>query len=171
MLTEEGKKTIERSFGAYDFEQDKGTGFYDARFKTYEKHLEEVFRLFFGDTKGMEKDRTLDIREELTKKEFGDRPLLSEEDAQQVSFRQMMTVRQAPATQDDTSARASHDVETRRLFRIFCINMPNCAMYDDFFLSKSVVRLSGPERRTTRHGACAGITKDGLLIQNNLFIP
>lgn len=176
MLTESGKKALEESFDASDFELDKHTGLFDARFQIYEKDLEAMFGLFSninGIMKTYEQDRTLDIMAELSGKEFpGYERILDDDEVKLVKANFVKVVRQKPSEAAvDTSARgASAEVPTRRLFRIYELVMPK-ELYQRKLLHSPVVKiLSDDELKTTDGGCKAGLTSDGLVIQNNLFL-
>ena len=175
MLTEVGKSVLEEVTGATNFELDKETGFYDARFQIDESDLDCVFQSFSrkDDIYGYEQDRTLDIMHELTGKAFPGHPsLLAADEAVSIEIAYMTAVIQrqsAPAA--DTSARgASADVPTRRLFRFYDLVMPESLM-GKFFSSPVVRELTYEELKSTKGGSCAGRTSDGFVIQNNLLWP
>ncbi len=177
MLNEAGKKMLEEVVGASGFEFDTGIGFYDARFRICERDLESAFKTFSSvDTRGAtiyEQDPTLDIMAELSGKEFPGYPtIMSAEETELVRLDFVKVVRQKlPAAGADTSARGvAADVPTHRLFRIFELVMP-LALYQGRMMSSPVVKiLSNQELATTDGGSKAGVTRDGLIIQNNLFV-
>lgn len=173
MLTERGKKRIEETFGASDFEFDEKTGFFDARFQIDDQHLEEVFCLF-GDSERFtwyEQDRTIDIMNELTGNEPGHEGIMSESDRCLIDCVYVKSVRQKPSEFDaDTSTRVTADIPTRRLFRIFELRMSQ-SLYNRKFVCSPFVRvLHDHELVTTDGGSKSGRTNDGYVIQNNLFL-
>jgi hypothetical protein len=173
MLTESGKALLERDFGASDFEFDKKTGFFDARFQINEEHLETVFWLFTMDgMKAHEHDRTLDFMAELSKEEFpGYGHILREDEVKLIRPNFARVVRQKPSEAGaDTSVRSSVELPTRRLFRIFELEMPGM-LFEKLHYSPVIRFLSDEELMTTDGGSRPGRTNDGYRIQNNLFVP
>lgn len=175
MLTERGKEVLEQAFDASDFEQDPDTGFFDARFRVERQHLEAVlkrFELLSGTTNSFEHDPTLDIIAEISGKEFlGYDRILDDDEVKLIKPTFVKVVRQkSPDVGTDTSARASAETRTHRLFRIYELVMP-VTLYQRKIWRSPVVRiLSDNELETTDGGSRAGKTKDGFVIQNNLFI-
>lgn len=173
MLNDTGKKYLEDSYGATDFEFDAATAFWDARFVIDDAHLEDVLSLFadtHGPVQDFEQSRALDIVHELIGQEVGHEPILTAEEAAKITVRYLFSVRQRPSEATaDTSARASANVPTRRIFRIFLLIMPK-DIYEKFAESPVVRILAEEELATTDGGSKAGVTDDGCVIQNNLFI-
>lgn len=171
MLTGRGKRMLEFHLGATNFEFDSGSGFFDARFVLDEEHVETVWNSFWSVSPVLERNPTLDIIAELTGSESGHTTILTEgEVASSVLPIYVTTVRQKLAeVGTDTSARASGEMPTHRLFRIFSLLMSG-QMYDRFASSSRVRLLTDLELATTDGGCKAGRTDDGFLIQNNLFL-
>lgn len=168
MLAQAGKELLEAQIGATNFEFDEHTGCFDARFQIDEDRLESVFYHFehYGI---LELDPTLDILAELTGAEPGHDGILTAEEANLVQVVQCGLVRQqSSAAGTDTSARASAEMPTRRLFRVFELVMPS-RLFEKMQSSPTVRFLSDTELRTTAGGSKAGRTSDGWVIQNNLF--
>ena len=136
-------------------------------------HLESIFALFSnvnGIVRNYERDRTIDIMDELTGKEHGHECIMSPSDRCFIDCVYLKTVRQKSSDFGvDTSTRASADIPTRRLFRIFELRMPQSVYLRSFVLSPFVRILTDDELKTTDGGCKAGRTKDGTIIQNNLF--
>jgi hypothetical protein len=170
MLNEQGKRGLEDIFGASDFEQDEKTGYFDARFRVEEEEVERIFRLFRSPSGQLERDPTLDIRMELTGREFPGYPhLLTPKEADRIFINYYRTVRQGLAkVGEDTSAKAI-DVPTHRLFRIFDLVMPP-ELFDTYLKHPQVRLLDVDELASTRGGRAAGKSNEGLVIQNNLFL-
>lgn len=176
MLNEAGKVLLEEVAGATNFEFDKETGFYDARFQIDEGDVESVFRTFSkvgvcGATP-YEQDPTLDIMAELSGKEFPGYPtILAEEEVGLVQPIFVKVMRQKlPTVGADTSSRAKADMPTHRLFRIFELVMPLTLCQQRIFGSPVVRVLKNDELKTTEGGSKAGRTNDGFVMQNNLFL-
>lgn len=171
MLTEEGKRLLEEQVAASDFELDPHTGFFDARFQIDASHLESVFEHFESGLNAIyEQNPTLDIRAEITGAEPGHESIFTADEMKMIRVVPFGNIRQKQAeVGTDTSARASVDMPTRRLFRIFELVMPN-ELFEKLQLSWAVRFFSDEELRTTDGGSQAGRTNDGFLIQNNLFI-
>lgn len=173
MLTQAGKDTLEGMLKATDFEQDKETGFFDARFKVDDEYIENALEFFKKPSPVFEHDPTLDILAELSGKEFPGfegtiLPPADIEEGVKVIFR--YSVRQGVSeVGKDTSTRASADIPTRRLFRIFDLEMPP-VLFEKFARSPMVRFLTEDELRTTDGGRVMGKTVDGIPIQNNLFL-
>jgi hypothetical protein len=175
MLTPEGKSMLEREYDATDFEFDETTGFYDARFQIDEEHLNTVLAAFSAvganGAAWFEKDPTLDIKMELSGKEFpGYHTILTPEEVQQVQVRFREVKRQKlPAVGADTSGRAKADMPTHRLFRKFDLVM-SPESYIRCVSSPVLKLLSAEELATTDGGSKAGRTRDGEVLQNNLIL-
>ncbi|MEK7126215.1 MAG: hypothetical protein AAB835_01875, partial [Patescibacteria group bacterium] len=119
-----------------------------------------------------EQNPTLDIMAELTGKEFdGYSTILTEDEAKLVHPKFVKVVRQKlPEAGADTSARASAEMPTHRLFRIFALMMPSMLFQAKIWQSPVVRILQNWELATTNGGSKAGRTDDGIMIQNNLFL-
>jgi hypothetical protein len=170
MLTEIGKNLLEAQVGATNFEFDEKTGFFDARFQVEEDRFESAFFHFEGYYATLEHDPTLGIMAELTVEESGHESIFTADEAKMVRVLPLGVVRQQPAKAGtDTSARASAEMPTRRLFRIYELVMPSI-LFAKLHKSSVVRFLSDAERTTTDGGSKAGRTSDGYLIQNNLFL-
>jgi hypothetical protein len=180
-LTDVGKSYLEGEYGASGFEKDKGTGVFDARFRVEEEKLEQVFRFFSGiagQPNRFEMDPTRDILTELTGKEFPTLGVILEPTtAGLIQIDYVDTVRQRSAEDGiGTSERSqAAGVPTRRLFRRYKLVMP-------VFLAERMLgrrgtygpiarRFTDDELVTTNGGATKGITSDGKVIRDNLFIP
>lgn len=171
MLTETGKSLLQQAVAASEFEFDPYTGFFDARFRIDAIHLESVFEHFeAGPNSSYEQDPTLDIVAELTGTEPGHEVIFTADEMEMIRVVLFGTVRQKPAEiGTETSVRASSEMSTHRLFRIFELVMPN-ELFEKLQLSSAVRFFSDEELRTTDDGSRAGWTSDGFMIQNNLFI-
>lgn len=171
MLTQQGKEELEHFYGASDFEFDAHSGFFDARFQVDEEtDLEGVFSMFpIKADKAYEQDPTLDIVGELTGSEPGHESIFTADEAKMIEVIPVRVVRQKPAAAGaDTSGRASSDIPTLRLFRIFELAMPY-DLFEKMLRSPAVRLFSSEELATTDGGSKAGRTNDGCVIQNNLF--
>ncbi len=171
MLTDAGKTVLETAYQASDFELDKDTGFFDARFITDESQVETIFDLFKRPSLELEQDPTLDILHELSVKQFlGHKDTLRKLVRKAVNPTFLQSVRQGvPEVGKDTSGRALADIPTRRLFRIFELWMAG-STFEKFKSSQMVRLLTDDELRTTDGGRTVGRTSDGVPIQNNLFL-
>jgi hypothetical protein len=173
MLNERGKKYLEETYGASQFEADSDTGYFDARFVVDEKQLEEVLALFENILLSniYEQSMTLDIAHELVSEGPGvEKPILSMEEVVQCIFVHVGCVRQRSSDASADSLRAKKaSIPTRRIFRIFELVMPE-GVYGKFVESPSVRFLSPHDVISTKGGSQAGSTLDGTaIIQNNLF--
>lgn len=175
MLNPEGKRLLEDTLDATDFELDLFTDLYDARFRVDEANLELVLKTFSavdgsGANTHFEIDPTLDIKTELFEKKYpGGASILHPDLAPYVQVRFLKVVRQQlPAPGADTSSRAV-DVPTYRLFRIFELEMPG-QVFGAFSYSAFVRFFKQGELATTEGGSKEGRTSDGWSIKNNLFV-
>jgi hypothetical protein len=174
MITEKGKQLLENIFGASNFERDEKSGFFDARFEVGVEYLEWALKLFAdveSEIADHERDRTLDIMAELSRKVFpGYQSILTESEVKLVRADFVRVVRQKlPATGADTSARGiAAKVPTHRLFRIHTLVMPRY-LVSHMFGCPVVKVLSEEELKTTDGGSKMGQTREGRPIQNNLF--
>jgi hypothetical protein len=175
MLKVGGKTMLEEVVGATHFEFDEQTRLYDARFQIDAADVNWVFKSFSDVTSSgrtrYENDPRLDIRAELSGKEFPGYPtILTADEVRNIRVGFLRVVYQKlPAVGADTSDRAKADMPTHRMFRIFELVMP-IEIWHKFVHSAVVRVLVDEELATTDGGSKAGKNRDGLIIQNNLFL-
>jgi hypothetical protein len=168
MLTEYGRSQAEMRCGATDFEFDTKFGCYDARFVTDESRLADVERLFRTCNPRCELPPETDIIHELCE---NIRPSWSDILRTEAKVRYRLTTWQGVQEKGhDASKRARTDMETRRLFRIFCLDLPE-VMCEMFLTDPRACILTDLERATTNGGCTKGNRTNGEEIKNNIFIP
>ncbi len=173
-LTENGMRFLKTKFGAERFEKDEITGFYDARFLVDESHLEGVFNLFEeigGKKSPYELDPIRDIIAEISGKEFSEiGTILTPNEVATIQVRYVKSMCQKPAEDGiGTSLRSIAGVPSRRLFRLYGLQMPSYELYIKMMRSPVVRALYPDELATTDGGSRKGKTRDGFVISDNLF--
>lgn len=165
LMTENGKRILERSYGA-EFQE----GF-DARFVVDERHLENILLLFeTRDPSFYEIDPRREIMEELSTKELPlqDSPVMSPEEAACIRIDFVKSMRQLPKA--STSAREVAEMPTYRLFNLFRLTLPALPQpHLELILNSPAVRIIAYDSmRDIRSGKRAQ-TSEGWQIGDNFM--
>ncbi len=175
VLTLEGRELLQKRFGAENFHE-SGEGSIDARFEMDDSYLNDAFDFFRKrDARYFEIDPAREILEELSTVElkkneyFPEIPaVLTPGEAASIEVKYARTVAQPFSGVRGTSTRERDGVPTHRLFHQFDI-VVSPPIYTKIGMSQAIVLLDEEEMETTHGGACGGITKDGVVMSDNLI--
>lgn len=165
-LTALGRDILKERFGAHDFEGE------DARFLAPEAQVEGIFGFFEErDPAHFELDPSREIQEELSREKIeGMGVIMPVEISAKVECLFVGTVRQPlPLDGSGTSVRGSAEAPTRRLFFVYDLFVDSWAR--DAMSSHPLCRfLERDEVASTNGGRAKGVTKDGVIIADNIFL-
>ena len=159
-----GRAALETLFEAKFLEGD------DARFIVAGKHLaavaqllEQCPQLFAEEGPGRE------LQEELTHEELkGFPPIFTPQEAADLKVAHLRSYRQPVSPPgEETSARAQDEIPTRRIFRLYSLELTP-ALFDKLRAHGGIRVLSGDEVASTKGGKKKGVTEDGNTIATNV---
>lgn len=166
-LTPNGARSMQRVF---DAELSEGR---DARFSIRADDAEAVLKVFAERNAGLhEVDPVRELREELTQRELpGIPPVFRNEDLANLKLTYLSSYRQPSPSNGGmgTSARAGNEMATRRLFNLFELEISPWQLAT-LRAHPAIQIFSNEELASTEGGRCKGLTADGAVLADNLFV-